>query len=208
MSKPYNRLDKDNAAVLLVDHQTGLLSLVRDIDPDKFKNNVLALADLAKYFNLPTILTTSFEDGPNGPLVPELKELFPDAPYIARPGQINAWDNEDFVKAVKATGKKQLIIAGVVTEVCVAFPALSALAEDFEVFVVTDASGTFNEITRHSAWDRMSANGAQLMTWFGLACELHRDWRNDIEGLGTLFANHIPDYRNLINSYNTVKASK
>ncbi len=208
MSKPYNRLDKDNAAVLLVDHQTGLLSLVRDIDPDKFKKNVLALADLAKYFNLPTILTTSFEDGPNGPLVPELKELFPDAPYIARPGQINAWDNEDFVKAVKATGKKQLIIAGVVTEVCVAFPALSALAEDFEVFVVTDASGTFNEITRHSAWDRMSANGAQLMTWFGLACELHRDWRNDVEGLGTLFANHIPDYRNLINSYNTVKASK
>ncbi len=208
MSKPYNRLDKDNAAVLLVDHQTGLLSLVRDIDPDKFKNNVLALADLAKYFNLPTILTTSFEDGPNGPLVPELKELFLDAPYIARPGQINAWDNEDFVKAVKATGKKQLIIAGVVTEVCVAFPALSALAEDFEVFVVTDASGTFNEITRHSAWDRMSANGAQLMTWFGLACELHRDWRNDVEGLGTLFANHIPDYRNLINSYNTVKASK
>ncbi len=208
MSKPYNRLDKDNAAVLLVDHQTGLLSLVRDIDPDKFKNNVLALADLAKYFNLPTILTTSFEDGPNGPLVPELKELFPDAPYIARPGQINAWDNEDFVKAVKATGKKQMIIAGVVTEVCVAFPALSALAEDFEVFVVTDASGTFNEITRHSAWDRMSANGAQLMTWFGLACELHRDWRNDVEGLGTLFANHIPDYRNLINSYNTVKASK
>lgn len=208
MSKPYNRLDKDNAAVLLVDHQTGLLSLVRDIDPDKFKNNVLALADLAKYFNLPTILTTSFEDGPNGPLVPELKDIFPDAPYIARPGQINAWDNEDFVKAVKATGKKQLIIAGVVTEVCVAFPALSALAEDFEVFVVTDASGTFNEITRHSAWDRMSANGAQLMTWFGLACELHRDWRNDVEGLGTLFANHIPDYRNLINSYNTVKASK
>ena len=208
MSKPYNRLDKDNAAVLLVDHQTGLLSLVRDIDPDKFKNNVLALADLAKYFNLPTILTTSFEDGPNGPLVPELKDLFPDAPYIARPGQINAWDNEDFVKAVKATGKKQLIIAGVVTEVCVAFPALSALAEEFEVFVVTDASGTFNEITRHSAWDRMSANGAQLMTWFGLACELHRDWRNDVEGLGTLFANHIPDYRNLINSYNTVKASK
>lgn len=201
MAKPYVRLDKNNAAVLLVDHQTGLLSLVRDIDPDKFKNNVLALADMAKYFNLPTILTTSFEEGPNGPLVPELKELFPDAPYIARPGQINAWDNEDFVNAVKATGKKQLIIAGVVTEVCVAFPALSALEEDFDVFVITDASGTFNELTRDSAWDRMSKAGAQLMTWFGAACELHRDWRNDIEGLGQLFSNHIPDYRNLINSY-------
>lgn len=201
MGNQYKRLDKDNAAVLLVDHQTGLLSLVRDIDPDKFKNNVLALADAAKYFGLPTILTTSFEDGPNGPLVQELKDIFPDAPYIARPGQINAWDNEDFVKAVKATGKKQLIIAGVVTEVCVAFPTLSALAEDFDVFVITDASGTFNHLTRDAAWDRMSKAGAQLMTWFGAACELHRDWRNDIEGLGALFSNHIPDYRNLIASY-------
>ena len=207
MGKPYVRLDKDNAVVLLVDHQTGLLSLVRDIDPDKFKNNVLALAAAAKYFNLPTILTTSFEDGPNGPLVPELVEMFPDAPYIARPGQINAWDNEDFVNAVKATGKKQLIIAGVVTEVCVAFPTLSALAEDFDVFVITDASGTFNHLTRDSAWDRMSNAGAQLMTWFGTACELHRDWRNDVDGLGALFSQHIPDYRNLINSYvqNTTK---
>ena len=206
MTKTYNRLDKQNAAVLLVDHQTGLLSLVRDFNPDTFKNNVLALADLAKYFDLPTILTTSFEDGPNGPLVPELKEAFPDAPYIPRPGQINAWDNADFVAAVKATGKQQLIIAGVVTEVCVAFPALSAIEEGYEVFVVTDASGTFNQITRHAAWDRMSAAGCQLMSWFGVACELHRDWRNDIEGLGTLFSNHIPDYRNLINSYNTVTA--
>jgi len=205
---PYRRLDKNQAALLLVDHQAGLLSLVRDIDPDRFKNNVLALADLGKYFELPTILTTSFEDGPNGPLVPELKQIFPDAPFIARPGQINAWDNADFVGAVKATGRKQLIIAGVVTEVCVAFPALSAIAEGYEVFVVTDASGTFNELTRQSAWDRMSAAGAQLMTWFGVACELHRDWRNDIEGLGTLFANHIPDYRNLINSYTTVHNAK
>lgn len=207
MTKPYVRLDRNDAAMLMVDHQTGLLSLVRDIDPDRFKNNVLAVADLAAYFKLPTILTTSFEDGPNGPLVPELKERFPDAPFIPRPGQINAWDNEDFVAAVKATGRKQLIIAGVVTEVCVAFPALSAIEAGYDVFVVTDASGTFNELTRHSAWDRMSAAGAQLMTWFGLACELHRDWRNDVEGLGTLFSNHIPDYRNLMTSYNTVTAS-
>ncbi len=162
---------------------------------------------LAKYFNLPTILTTSFEDGPNGPLVPELVDMFPDAPFIARPGQINAWDNEDFVKAVKATGKKQLIIAGVVTEVCVAFPTLSALAEDFDVFVITDASGTFNQMTRDAAWDRMSQAGAHLLTWFAAAGELHRDWRNDIDGLGALFGAHIPDYKNLITSYvkNTAK---
>jgi nicotinamidase-related amidase len=80
MTKPYVKLDKTQAAVLLVDHQVGLLSLVRDFQPDQFKNNVLALADLAEYFKLPTILTTSFEDGPNGPLVQELKDKFPKAP--------------------------------------------------------------------------------------------------------------------------------
>ena len=204
--KPYNRLNKDDAVVLLVDHQTGLISLVQDFSPNEFKNNVLALADCAKFFNLPTILTTSFEQGPNGPLVPELKEMFPEAPYIARPGQINAWDNEDFVKAIKATGRKQLIIAGVVTVVCVAFPTLAALAEGFDVFVVTDASGTFNETVQQASWARMTQAGAQLMNWFAVACELHRDWRNDIEGLGNLLSQRIPNYRNLMNSYSALTA--
>ena len=202
----YNRLNKDDAVVLLVDHQTGLISLVQDFTPNEFKNNVLALADVAKFFELPTILTTSFEQGPNGPLVPELKEMFPDAPYIARPGQINAWDNEDFVKAIKATGRKQLIIAGVVTDVCVAFPTLSALAEGFDVFVVTDSSGTFNTTVQQASWNRMSQAGAQMMNWFSVACELQRDWRNDIEGLGTLLSQRIPNYRNLMNSYSALTA--
>ena len=202
----YNRLNKDDAVVLLVDHQTGLISLVQDFTPNEFKNNVLALADVAKFFELPTILTTRFEQGPNGPLVPELKEMFPDAPYIARPGQINAWDNEDFVKAIKATGRKQLIIAGVVTDVCVAFPTLSALAEGFDVFVVTDSSGTFNTTVQQASWNRMSQAGAQMMNWFSVACELQRDWRNDIEGLGNLLSQRIPNYRNLMNSYSALTA--
>ena len=197
----YNRLNKEDAAVLMVDHQAGLVSLVQDYPPNEFKNNVLALADIAKFFNLPTILTTSFEQGPNGPIVPELKEMFPDAPYIARPGQINAWDNDDFVAAVKATGKKQLIIAGIVTDVCVTFVALSAIEAGFDVFVVTDASGTFDETVRAAAWERMSAAGVQLLNWFAVACELHRDWRNDIEGLGNMLSNHIPLYRGLMTSY-------
>jgi nicotinamidase-related amidase len=200
-TRAYSRLSKDDAAVLLVDHQSGLISLVQDFSPGEFKNSVLALANVAKFFGLPTILTTSFEEGPNGPLVPELKELFPDAPYIARPGQINAWDNEDFVKAIEATGRKQLIIAGVVTDVCVAFPTLSAIEAGYEVFVVVDASGTFNEAVRQAALMRVSAAGAQLMNWFAVACELHRDWRNDIEGLGRLLSEHIPNYRNLMTSY-------
>jgi nicotinamidase-related amidase len=208
MPKPYNRLDIDRAAVLLVDHQAGLMSLVRDFDPDRFKNNVLAVADLAAYFELPTILTTSFEDGPNGPLMPELKAKFPDAPFIARPGQINAWDNPDFVAAVKATGRKQLIIAGVVTEVCVAFVALSAIAEGYEVFAIADASGTFSPLVRETAWNRMSAAGVQLVNWFAVACELHRDWRRDVEGLATLLGDHIPDYRNLMTSYGAQKGAR
>lgn len=197
----YKRISKDDAALLMVDHQAGLISLVQDFSPNEFKNNVLALAACGKYFKLPTILTTSFEDGPNGPIVPELKDMFAEAPYIVRPGQINAWNNEGFVEAVKKTGRKQLIIAGVVTEVCVAFPALSALAEGYDVFVITDASGTFNEVTRHSAWLRMQAAGVQLMSWFAMACELLRDWRNDVEGIGANFSNHIPNYRNLMTSY-------
>jgi nicotinamidase-related amidase len=191
----------DDAVVLLVDHQTGLLSLVQDYGPDEFKNNVLALADTAKFFKLPTILTTSFESGPNGVILPELKALFPDAPFIARPGQINAWDNEDFVRAVKATGRKQLIIAGVVTDVCVAFPTLDALKEGFQVFVVTDASGTFNKSVRDAALMRMVQAGAVMTSWFAVACELQRDWRNDMEGLAALLGNRLPAYKNLITSY-------
>lgn len=200
MSFTYKRLDKNDVTLLMVDHQAGLLSLVRDFQPDEFKNNVLALADIAKFFELPTILTTSFEDGPNGPMVPELKEAFPNAPYIARPGQINAWDNEEFVQAIKDTGNSQVLIAGVVTDVCVAFPALSAIEAGYDVFVVTDASGTFNPAVRDAAWHRMSQAGVQLMNWFSVASELHRDWRNDIEGFGGILASHLPHYSNLIQS--------
>lgn len=208
MPAAYKKLSKDDAVLLLVDHQSGLISLVQDFSPDDFKNSVIALADIGKFFKLPTILTTSFDEGPNGPLVPELLERFPDAPFIRRPGQINAWDNEDFVKAIKATGRKQLIIAGVVTDVCVTFPTLSALEEGFDVFVVTDASGTFNSTVQQAAWARMSAAGAQLINWFAVACELHRDWRNDLEGLGNLLSNHLPNYRNLMTSYFALQVAK
>ncbi|MBV8458626.1 MAG: hydrolase [Acetobacteraceae bacterium] len=208
MSTKYRRISKDDAAVLFVDHQCGLTALVQDYTPNEFRNAVLALADTAKYFNLPTILTTSFEEGPNGPLVPELKEIFPDAPFIPRPGQINAWDNEDFVEAVKATGKKQLLIAGIVTEVCVAFPALSAIEAGYEVFVITDASGTFDVASREAAWLRMSAAGAQLVNWFAASAELHRDWRNDVEGYGKLLVDHTPIYKALMTGHKSGQNAK
>lgn len=204
----YKRLSKDNAVIAFVDHQSGLFSLVRDYSPQEFKANILALAHVAQYFKLPTILTTSFEEGPNGPIIPELKAMFPDAPFFARPGQINAWDNEDFVNAIKNIGRKQLIIAGIVTEVCVAFPVLSALAAGFDVFVVTDASGTFNQATRDAAWSRMVHAGAQLMNWFAIASELQRDWRHDVVGFGKLLSHHTPEYGNLITSFNVEQKKK
>lgn len=191
--------------MLLIDHQVGLLSLVRDFSPAEFKNNVLAVADIARHYKIPTVLTTSFENGPNGVLMPEVRERFPEAPFIPRPGQINAWDNDDFVKAVRATGRKQLILAGIVTEVCVAFPALSALADGYEVFVVVDASGTFSETTRNAALMRMQQAGAQMTSWFALASELQRDWRHDGPGLTKILMDHLPEYNAISVAYNAKK---
>lgn len=205
--KKYVRLDANDVACLLVDHQTGLFSLVQDYEPAEFKNNVLATAELAKFFKLPTVLSTSLEEGPNGPLLPEIKAMLPDAPIVHRPGQINAWDNEEFVQAVKNTGKKQLLIAGIVTDVCVAHVALSAVEAGYDVFVVTDASGTFNSAVRDAAWSRMTGNGVQLVNWFSVACELHRDWRNDMEGLANILAKYLPAYGNLITSHSFVQQS-
>lgn len=201
----YKRLSKDTAAVLFIDHQSGLNTLVRDFTPEEFFMNVIALAQVADYFKLPVILTTSFEEGPNGPIMPELKKMFPNAPFLARPGQINAWDNEDFVAAVKKTGRKQLIMAGIVTDVCVAFPALSAVSEGYEVYVDTGASGTMNETMRYGAWSRMAAAGVQLMNWFCIASELQRDWRNDPVGFGALLCRNVPAYAHLMTSFNVKK---
>jgi nicotinamidase-related amidase len=206
--KNYVRMDKDKAALVLVDHQTGLFSLVQDMEPMEFKNNVLALAALGKFFKIPVVLSTSLAEGPNGPLLPELAEMFPNAPTVHRPGQINAWDNEEFVATIKKTGKKQLIVAGIVTDVCVACVALSAVEAGFDVFVVTDASGTFNASVRDAAWARMAASGVQLVNWFVVACELMRDWRNDMAGLASLLSRHMPAYGNLITSQNFTKALK
>ncbi|KAL1917109.1 uncharacterized protein VTP21DRAFT_5307 [Calcarisporiella thermophila] len=97
----YKRIRADDAVVLFIDHRSDLASLVQDFNVDEFRNNVLALAEISKYFNLPTVLTTSFEDGPNGPIFPEIKETFPNAAFIPRPGQINVCDNADLVNTVK-----------------------------------------------------------------------------------------------------------
>ncbi|HEX2725008.1 MAG TPA: isochorismatase family protein [Beijerinckiaceae bacterium] len=191
---------KEDVLVVLLDYQTGMFSLVRDLAPAEFKNNVLALAACARHFGVPTILTSIMDYGPNGPLLPEIRAMFPDAPYVRRSGEINAWDNAEFVQAVRATGRRQIVLAGIVTDAGVAMLALTAAELGFAVFVVSDACGTFSPAARDAAHRRLAGAGVQLISWFALACELHRDWRNDIEGLAALFARHIPHYANLISS--------
>eukprot|EP00882_Tetradesmus_deserticola_P004113 GHRQ01004344.1.p1 GENE.GHRQ01004344.1~~GHRQ01004344.1.p1 ORF type:complete len:246 (+),score=120.06 GHRQ01004344.1:2009-2746(+) len=205
-----NRISANNSVLLLLDHQTGLFQLVRDYDVYTFKNNVLALAATAKLYGVPTILTSSLEKGPNGPLLPELRAMLPNTTFIPRPGEINAWDNTDFVNAVKATGRKKLLLAGIVTDVCVLFPTLSALAEGYEVYVVVDASGTFNEAVRDAALGRAQQAGAVLINWFAVACELQKDWRLPPRagaGLAELLAGYLPQYGNLITSHSAAAGS-
>jgi len=114
----FTRLNKSDAALLVVDHQIGLSELVRDYSPVEFRNNILAHSALANLFNLPTVLTTSADTGPNGALPKEIIDMHPNAPFIHRQGEVDAWDNPDFRAAVQATGKHQIILAGIVTEVC------------------------------------------------------------------------------------------
>jgi len=174
----FTRLDKNNAALLVVDHQIGLSELVRDYSPTEFRNSILAHAALGKLFSLPTVLTTSADTGPNGALPKEIIEMHPTAPFIHRQGEVDAWDNPDFRAAVEATGKKQIILAGIVTEVCTSFLALSLREAGYEVWANTDASGTFTDKLAADANRRMEQAGVHLMGMFGVAMDLMRDWRN------------------------------
>ncbi|EAU29536.1 protein ycaC [Aspergillus terreus NIH2624] len=174
----WNRLDKNNAAVLVVDHQVGLAQVVRDQSVNDFRNNMLAHAAMAKVFDLPIVLTSSSDEGPNGLLLKEITDMYPNATFVRRQGEVNAWDNKDFRAAVKATGKKQLIVGGIVTEVCTAFLALSLRDEGYEVYANTDASGTFNVRLAEEANRRMEKAGVTLMGMFAIVMDLMRDWRH------------------------------
>lgn len=197
----HKRVDRDRAALLLLDFQSGIINFMHDSNPSDLKNSVMALAACGKHFNLPTILSTNFETGPNGPIAPELTEIFPDAPYIARPGEFNPWDHPAFVKAVRATKREQLIIAGVPSDIAPTFAALSAIENGYEVFLVTDACAATDSMSRKNAFYRTYAAGAQLMSWIAIACDLQRNWQEDIEGFGMLFSSHIPNFRFMLHSY-------
>jgi nicotinamidase-related amidase len=196
------RWTPDNVVFAFVDHQTGLMNLVENVKAVEFKNYVLGLGELAKIHDVPVVLTTSAEDGPNGPKLPEIRAMFPEAPLISRPGQINAWDNAEFVRAIEATGRRKIVMSGITTDVCVAFATLSALDAGYEVYVVVDASGTMNSDVQTAALMRMAEAGAIIGNWFAIACELLDDWRKPAgPASAELFKKYLPSYAEIVASH-------
>lgn len=211
MAIPFSkqRLSPEDSALILIDHQSAIMQLVHHYPPAEFRNNVLAPANLGKAHDLPTVLNTSYDEGPNGPLIPELRAMYPDAPLIRRPGQISAWENEDFVAAVKATERKKLIMASVTTDMCLAFPAMQAAEEGFTMYAVVNASGANDAATQQMAVQRMSAASVIPVNWIVVAAELQRDWRlPSAPRTGEIFHQHLHNYGMLIDNFAAQQAAR
>jgi nicotinamidase-related amidase len=197
---PEARLDRSRAALLLVDHQVGLLMGVHDHDQEELRRNVLALVRIAQAHDVPVIVTTSADDGANGALLPELSALLPGVTVVRRPGEIDAFDNAAFAALVRATGRDQLVVAGISTDVCVTFAALSGIARGYQVHAVLDASGTWNALASQAAALRMQAAGVTLTSTVAVGAELLHDWREQggAETVGIFTEHALPFYGSLV----------
>ena len=195
-------LDPNDTVVLLLDHQTGLFQTVKDVPLRDLRANTVVLAKIAELGKAPIIYTASEPGGTNGPIMDELAAAMPNAKYVARKGEVSAWDNADFVKAVEATGKKTLIMAGVWTSVCVAFPALQAKADGYKVYAVMDASGDMSQMASDTTLARMTQAGVVPVTTNVILCEFQRTWnRPDAAEWGALYNELVPHYRAVAESY-------
>lgn len=172
--RTYEPLTADNAALILVDHQIGLMTGVRDYSTGELKHNVVALAKAAKALNLPTVVTTTARDSMWGPTFPELVEALPGIEIINR-SSVNAYDDPNVARAIEATGRKKLIFAGISLEVCAAFPAMTAVARGLDAYVAVDASGTFSETKRQAGVLRMQQAGVILSDYATLMVEILKD---------------------------------
>lgn len=168
----------DNSAIVLIDHQVGTLQFVYTMSPDESLRNAVMLAKAAKAYGMPVVLTTSQEDHIQGPTAPALQQVLPEAynNRIRRAGIVNAWADPNFSAAVRATGRKKLIMAAVTTDICLIFPAISAVQEGFDVLAVLDASGSSYEVQETLARQRMEHAGVVLTTTNTVIAELVQDW--------------------------------
>ena len=168
----------DNCALVLIDHQVGTLQFVHTMSPETSLQNAIMLAKAAKAYGMPVVLTTSQEDHPQGPTAPALQEALPEAykNRVKRTGIVNAWADPNFSAAVRATGRKKLIMAAVTTDICLIFPAISAVQEGFEVLAVLDASGSSFDVQEELARRRMATAGVMLTTTNTAIAELVQDW--------------------------------
>ena len=173
-----NAFTPENAAMLLIDHQLGTMGWTHSHDINLVKANALKLARIAKALKLPVVLTASMEDHVQGPLMPELEQILPEAfaQRIKQPGIVNAMHHDGFNKAVQATGRKKLFVAGVTTEICVVFPVLQMLNEGYEVQVSADASASWTKYGDDLALRRMEDAGAIITTVDQIISELAVDW--------------------------------
>jgi nicotinamidase-related amidase len=195
-------IDPDDAVMLLIDHQSGLFQTVGDMPMPELRAHAAALARMASLCKIPVITTASVPQGPNGPLIPEIHANAPHAKYVARKGEINAWDNPDFVAAVKATGRRTLIIAGTITSVCMAFPAIAAVHEGYKVFAVIDASGTYSKMAQEITLARVAQAGVVPMDTAAVASELQKTWnRADAQEWAEVYTKIFPPYALHIESY-------
>ena len=192
----------------MIDHQSGLFQLVRDIDQPTLRAHVCALAKVARLAKIPTFTTASVPDGPNGPLIPEIHQYNPDAVYIPRTGQINAWDNPTWVEAIEETKRKTLLIAGTLTSVCMAFPTLSALVAGYKVFCIIDASGNWSKMATEITTARIVQAGAMPIDTYAVLAELMSTWNRPdaMEFAGVMVDHIVPPYRALMESYDKAQS--
>lgn len=190
------RFTAENTALLLIDHQVGTMQLIKNIDTTLAAKQSVALAKMAKILNLPTVITSSQEENAQGPILPEIAEILPDAyaARVKRPGVVNAWAYPEFRDAVLATGRKNLIMAGVTTDVCLIFPSIDAALEGFAVQAVMDASGSPSDLSEELSRQRMHDAGVVLTTTNTLMAEIAQDWStpNGQQLIGLLFSDVFP----------------
>ncbi len=168
-------LNPQNSAVIFIDHQPQMAFGVANIDRQQLKNNTVGLAKAAKIFNVPTIYTSVETESFSGYIWPELLAVHPESTPIERTS-MNSWEDQKFVEAVKATGRKKLVMAALWTEVCLNFPTLMAIEAGYEVYIVTDASGGTSVDAHERSIDRMVQAGAVPVTWQQVLLEYQRDW--------------------------------